>query len=812
VRDIPVTALLHQQMARNTTRFSSDRNSERRQFDCVAVHRMPRRDRNRQSAQWKRSISMNKMDRRQFMQLVGAGAAAASTLNSNIVKALNIPAHNRTGTIQDVEHIVILMQENRPFDHHFGTLRGVRGFNDPRAVDINLPLTSGGTALSSVFLQPAGSTFAAYGVPAVNFGGPTDGVNVIPPFRVNPDKVQAGLTNLGGTYLPGTGHGWAGIHAAWNEGEYDQWAAHQGPMAMSYMTRDDVPYHCALADAFTVADAYFCSVMGPTNPNRDHLFTGCIGNVNYLVNGTDGFGAGPVTYNGLSVNGKPFVWETLPEVLQAAGVSWKFYQDLAGATFAPDFGDGTGNSFAGNFGDNTVLYFKQYSDSAPGNPLFDNACTGTNILDTKPVPGSPMDVWRTWAESLFDQFRSDVNGGKLPQVSWIVAPAGYTEHSDWAMNYGAWYISHVVDILVSNPDVFSKTILLINYDEADGSFDHVVPPTPPQTPAHGASTVSIENEIVTTSSPAGPIGFASRVPFIAISPWSKGGYVNSQVFDHTSVVQFIEKRFGVHSRNITPWRRAVAGDLTSVFNFANPNGVPVELPATDAFLPSPGELNGMDNPTFIPKPGDVIVGVPVQETGTRPARALPYELDVHAIVHAANGTVDLAFLNTGRATVVFHVRSGNAVDPVRNYTVEPGKSLVGTWSVASAYDLSVYGPNGFVRFFTGSIGANAAVLDLVSRYDIGNGASIGWKITNAGASTATVTVLDAYTGNSSTRSLHPHASLVDKAFLDKYPGWYDLVVTVAEDPTFEYRLAGHVETGSESISDPALGGLVTLKA
>jgi phospholipase C len=138
----------------------------------------------------------------------------------------------------------------------------------------------------------------------------------------------------------------------------------------------------------------------------------------------------------------------------------------------------------------------------------------------------------------FRQFRSDVQTGNLPQVSWIVAPAGYTEHSDWPINYGAWYISQIFDILVSNPEVFSKTVLLINYDEADGSFDHVVSPFPPQTSAYGASTVSIENEIVAPSGEpqgfiSGPIGLGTRVPFLAISPWSKGGYVNSQVFDHT---------------------------------------------------------------------------------------------------------------------------------------------------------------------------------------------------------------------------------------------------------------------------------------
>jgi phospholipase C len=765
-----------------------------------------------------------KIDRRMFLQLTGATALTA--LEGNIAKALAIPANNRTGTIQDVEHIVILMQENRPFDHHFGTIRGVRGFNDPRAVKINLPRKNGpGSTPVPVWLQPAGGS--SVGVPPNfgNLGGPSDGVDVVPPFRVNPNSVTPGSQNgefppknLGGTYLPGTGHGWAGIHAAWNKGLYDNWAAHQGPIAMNYMTRDDVPYHSALADAFTVGDAYFCSIMGPTNPNRDYLWTGCIGNLSNIgPGGTDGHGAGPVTYNGQSVNGAYFVWKTYPERLQAAGVSWKIYQDLAGATFAPDFGDGTGNQFAGNFGDTTVLYFNQYATAPTSSPLFRNACTGTEILNIMPGAGAPAQDWKAWQEHLFDDFRKDVESGKLPQVSWISAPQGYTEHADAPMNYGAWYISHILDILVSNPEVFSKTVFIINYDEADGSFDHIVPPSPPYTFAPGASTVSIDHEIVTSDTPDhvnGPIGFGQRVPFIAISPWSKGGYVDSQVFDHTSVIRFIEQRFGVFEPNISPWRRAVAGDLTSVFNFRNPNDGDddkVQLPNTDGFLPSVPELAGGSLPTFVPSLSSVIIGVPQQEKGIRPARALPYQMDVHATVHASTHTVALTFLNTGSATVVFHVRSGNAADPVRYYTVEPGKQLAGSWSVGSSFDLSVYGPNGFARFFKGSIGSGAAALDVVSGYDTKNRGSIEWTITNLAAAQAEVSVLDAYTGESMQRFLQPLGTFEGDLSLQKFYGWYDLIITVRGDPSFNYRLAGHIETGDESISDPALGGLVALK-
>ncbi len=756
---------------------------------------------------------MSNTNRRTFLQLMGlTGAATLATMKANIAKALGIAANSRTGTIQDVEHVVILMQENRPFDHHFGTLRGVRGYNDPRAIKINLPMKDGtGTTPVSVFLQPAGAANIAAGFAVApdygNLGGPANGVDVIPPFRVNPNGASPGLT-----YLPGTDHSWQATHDCWNQGQYDRWPITNGPMVMSYNTREDLPYHYALADAFTVGDAYHCSIMGPTNPNRMYLWSGCIGNVNYLGSGgTDGHGAGPATYNGLSINNEYWVWNTFPEVLQAAGVSWKIYQDLAGQTFAPDFGDGTNNSFAGNFTDNPVLYFNQYLNSPPGTPLFDKACKGTEIIKIIPAASTPEQEWLTWAEHLFDEFRTDVESGKLPQVSWIVGPAGYTEHADWPVDYGAWYMSQIFDILVSNPDVFSKTVFIVNYDEADGSFDHVLPPTPPHTRAYGASTVSIENEIVTTSTPRDPIGLGQRVPFLVISPWSKGGYVNSQVFDHTSVIQFIEQRFGVLEANISPWRRAVAGDLTSMFNFANPNGQTIRLPKTDAFLPPVDELAGGNVQTFITSLGTVIVGIPPQEKGVRPARALPYELNVYAVVDASAGTVVLTFVNTGGAAVVFQVRSGNPADVVRTYTVESGKQLAANWRVTSSYALSVYGPNGFVRYFTGSIGSGAAALDVSSTYNAGGTGSIAWSVTNVATSPVVVNVLDAYTGDFVEQVLQPGESFENELSLKQFYGWYDLIVTVAEDSTFNYRLAGHVETGRDSFSDPALGGLVNLK-
>ena len=299
---------------------------------------------------------------------------------------------------------------------------------------------------------------------------------------------------------------------------------------------------------------------------------------------------------------------------------------------------------------------------------------------------------------------------------------------------------------------------------------------------------------------------------LVISPWSTGGYVNSQVFDHTSIIRFIEKRFGVHERNISPWRRAVAGDLTTMFNFATPNQAPVNLPSTASFLPPASDLSSSTVPSFQPTLDTVLFGTPTQEPGIRRARALPYELEVRDTVSLATSTVTLKFLNTGTAASVFQVRSVNPTDAVRMYTVEAGKSLQGSWPVAGSYELSVYGPNGFVRHFKGSVNAGAAALAVEAHYGKDDSGSLNWRICNVSGAGLTVHVLDAYTGRKVSQKLGDTETIDGDWSLDAFCGWYDLVVTVDQDASFERRLSGHVETGRDSYSDPALGGLVTLKA
>ena len=552
---------------------------------------------------------------------------------------------------------------------------------------------------------------------------------------------------------------------------------------MAYHTRTDIPFHYALADAFTICDAYYCSVKGPTDPNRYHLWTGWLGN--------DGDGQPP---HGPVINNAEvgYNWSTYPERLQQAGITWKVYQDAGHGLDAAGFWGWTFDKpFIGNYGDNSLLYFLQYQNATPGNPLADFAKTGTNIEVTG---------------TLFDVLRQDVMSNKLPQVTWIAAPEAYSEHPNWPANYGAWYISQILDALTANPEVWSKTVLFINYDEDGGFFDHSVPPSPPQSPAQGKSTVDTINEIFPGDGahPPGPYGLGVRVPMLVVSPWSKGGYVNSQVFDHTSLIRFIEARFaaqfpGLIESNITPWRRAVAGDLTSTLNFKRPNAELVALPNTADFVPKDFDFHPNDN--IVPPVNQVL---PTQEPGIRRARALPYQLQVRGKVR--DGMFEIRFHNTGRATAAFQVRSGNPADAPRVYTVEPRKQLADQWAVDAngLFDLAVYGPNGFFRSFKGGVSkSHNHILNVrIDFDDLDEGLNL--EIGSESERVGRIRIKDHYAGERVDAVLPALKSLSRRRSASRHFGWYDLTITIDEDPTFEYRLAGHIENGKDGFTDPAI--------
>ncbi|MET9506474.1 phosphocholine-specific phospholipase C [Streptomyces sp. NPDC006622] len=680
---------------------------------------------------------MSEVNRRRFLQIAGA-TTAFSALSSSIERAAALPAHHRTGTIEDVEHIVVLMQENRSFDHYFGKLRGVRGFGDPHPVT----LANG----RSVWHQ-------------------SDGTRDLLPFHPTAD-------DLGMQFLEGLPHSWPDGQAAYNGGRYDKWVPAKGTTTMAYLTREDIPFHYALADRFTVCDAYHCSFIGSTDPNRYYLWTGHTGN--------DGRGGGPVMGN----DEAGYDWTTYPERLEKAGVSWKIYQDIGDGLDARGSWGWIQDAYRGNYGDNSLLYFNRYREAAPGDPLYDKARTGTDVKN---------------GDGYFDRLRADVKTGKLPQISWIAAPEAFSEHSNWPSNYGAWYIAQVLDALTSDPAVWARTALFITYDENDGFFDHLVPPLPPASEERGRSTVDVTLDLYPGAGDrvAGPYGLGPRVPMLVVSPWSKGGYVCSETLDHTSVIRFMERRFGVREPNISPWRRAVCGDLTAAFDFTRKDTRPVALPDTDGYEPRDRERH----PDYRPTP-PAEGALPRQERGLRPARPLKYAPCVDGSADPATGRLTLTFASGAKAGAAFLVTSANRADGPWTYTTEAGKKISDTWDPADpggSHDLTVHGPNGFLRVFKGP--GRTAGPEVVARHV---GDDVELTFTNRGSATVELEVADGYRDRTTT--VRVRAGAVLKRTVDLRAGrrWYDLTVTSVADPSFQRRFAGHVENGRPGVSDPAI--------
>ncbi|MGW3728622.1 phosphocholine-specific phospholipase C [Streptomyces sp. NPDC000851] len=680
---------------------------------------------------------MPEVNRRRFLQIAGA-TTAFTALASSIERAAALPANHRNGTIEDVEHIVVLMQENRSFDHYFGKLRGVRGFGDPRPVAHD----NG----KSIWHQ-------------------SDGTKDILPFHPDAD-------DLGMQFLEGLPHGWTDGQQAYNGGKYDKWIPAKGTTTMAYLTREDIPFYYALADSFTICDAYHCSFIGSTDPNRYYMWTGYTGN--------DGKGGGPVLGN----DELGYDWTTYPERLEQAGISWKIYQDIGDGLDAAGSWGWINDAYRGNYGDNSLLYFNQYRGAQPGDPWYDKARTGTDVKN---------------GDGYFDQLKADVKAGKLPQISWIAAPEAFTEHSNWPTNYGAWYIAQVLDALTSNPEVWAKTALFITFDENDGFFDHVLPPLPPKDASRGKSTVDVSLDLYPGDSkrPAGSYGLGPRVPMLVVSPWSKGGYVCSETLDHTSILQFMERRFGIKETNISPWRRTVCGDLTSAFDFSRKDSRPAALPETDEYEPQDRERHPDYKPT---PPADP--DMPKQERGLRPSRPLKYAPYVDGSVDAAAGKFTLTFASGAKAGAAFHVTSGNRTDGPWQYTTEAGKNISDTWNSAyskGSYDLTVHGPNGFVRFFKGV--NKVAGPEVTARH---RGDDIELTFTNKGSGTVQLKVVDGYRGRTRTVRVRAGATVRQTVDLAASRRWYDLTVTSDADPAFVRRFAGHVENGRPGVSDPAI--------
>lgn len=675
--------------------------------------------------------------RRRFLKMTAGAAGGLTTLSllpPAIREALATPAAKVTGTINDVQHVVIFMQENRSFDHYYGNRPGVRGFSDP----VPPPLPSTTLTTNNVWHQPYTGNSAGYMLP----------------FHLDTKTTSA-------TCVSASSMGFTVDTEMVNGGKFNAWnTARSAGMGMGFYDRNDLPFYYALADNFTICDQYFCSVLTNTNPNRLFLFTGS--------NGLS-VGQTPVLDDTESDSG--WTWTTYAERLQSAGISWKVYQEVD------------------NFDDNALAWFANFKNATPSSSLYKQGmATVSDIVAS---------------------FKNDVIHNTLPQVSWIVAPAALSEHPSYQPPDGENLSAQLIAALASNPSVYAKTVFILNYDENGGFFDHIPPPMPPTSSSNGISTVSTDGEISTINesgdsiSPT-PIGLGFRVPMIIISPWTYGGRVCSQVFDHTSVLQFLEQRFGVAEPNISAWRRAVCGDLTSAFNFSGDNTTWPNLPSTANYVSQSGtECSTLPAPTAPTKQA-----MPAGEPGVYPACALPYMLDAQGSIDTSANQFYIDFINAGSVGAVFQVYALNRSNYTGpwTYTVGASDSVSDYWNGSvfanGIYALEVHGPNGFMRHWQGSAKSASVMPETQITYNpIGN--SIQLIMTNAGTRSCTMTVTNGYNSEDvRIYTVKAGGSVSDTWDLGSNANWYDLKATVSGLSNWIRRLAGHMENGLISTTEP----------
>jgi phospholipase C len=771
------------------------------------------------------------MKRRKFLKLgaasLGGAAAAGTTWTALIEKALALPPHNPSGTpnLADIEHVVIFMQENRSFDHYFGTYPGVRGYGDPRPA----PIPSGNT----VWYQPEGtnpgSRSFSQNVPVSAWTSPDQWYETnraiqssqfVLPFRLNRDG------NVAFQYLTDLNHSWKQSQNTW--GNWDGWVPLKSRQSMGFLNATDLPFYHPLAAAFTVCDDYHCSVFAATDPNRFYLWSGtCPPPMNFPDAYTTGGYVADITHDdnshitpamyGQSAEARQTAvaagvadWKTYAETLTDARVTWKVYQEYD------------------NYGDNYLQYFKNFRIDNEGVPISQSQDPYFQTLYLRGRRFAPQVA--VIGDAVIAEFAKDAAAGAepdnpelaqvkpgLPRVSWIVAPYVCCEHPSASPGDGEAFTAKLLNVLVNeHPEVFRKTAFFLMYDENDGYFDHVPSPIPAISAEYGAMTLVQAGSAEDMSSI--PVGLGPRVPMMVISPWSRGGKVSSQLLDHTSTLRFLEKWLpakqvatadSVQCTLISEWRRAVCGDLTQVFDFANAgSSAPID---TQTHFFNGTELAAVPAPQSFPAL-PAVVSRSMRPTG------------VEAVVHGHiddKGQLVLSLANRGILGTVFKAYWTPMTDTQSSfqYTVEAGKALIATpvtVGPGGAYDCAVYGPNGYLREFRGSnASALAAVKPEVMLRNTFTDAFMVVLLNNREGKKACLFQIsdNAYYQNRALEILVPGGAEMPIPWATSggvahagrgCSGWYDFSVRVAGDATYLRRLAGCVEEGEEAgATDPA---------
>jgi phospholipase C len=314
-----------------------------------------------------------------------------------------------------IEHIVVDMQENRSFDHYYGFA----------------PFTG------------------RYGVPGT-YSQPDGHGGSVKPFHF------ASLTT------PDIGHGWTATHSEFDSGQMDGFYTTNGINCMGYYLQADLPFYYSLFNDFSLCTNYFCSLMGPTWPNRFYLAAGTSGGI--TTNGIWGYGV--------------FDYPIILDLLEAAGVTWKVYN--IGWDSVP-----FGNT------DNVFVFWKRWAH--------DQRTRGSK-----------------------GEYLNDLDLGRLPQVSFIIPSfaRGWDEHPPADVSVGMGIQEQLITALMQS-SAWESSAYILTYDEAGGYFEHV---PPPQLDA---------------------FGLGIRVPTWVISPWARPSHLEPTLYEHSSVLKFIEAVFGL---------------------------------------------------------------------------------------------------------------------------------------------------------------------------------------------------------------------------------------------------------------------------
>jgi phospholipase C len=300
------------------------------------------------------------------------GVAGVAVLGGTLWQTAPAAARARRLSAADtpIRHVIISCQENRSFDHYFGYAPWIESYGPP--VGFSQPDGQGGT---------------------------------VAPYR---------FTSL---ETPDVPHSWSAIHEQWNEGAMDGFYTNAGIWALGYYTAEELPFYYSLFDEFTLCVNFFCSLLGPTWPNRFYLAAGTSGGI--TTNGVWGYGV--------------FDYPIILDLLDQAGVTWKVYN--IGWDSVP-----FGNT------DNVFVFWKRYAHDQR----------------TRGSKGS---------------FLNDVRRNELPQVSWIIPSfaRGWDEHPPADVSVGMGIQEELITAVRESP-AWDSSAYVITYDEHGGYFEHVPPP------------------------------------------------------------------------------------------------------------------------------------------------------------------------------------------------------------------------------------------------------------------------------------------------------------------------------------------------